>query len=517
MLKYFPFVVMLTLLLMSMLTFAFNIQPIEASPDGFTPHDPILIEDNSEFTLENGVSSGSGTAEDPFIIEKWDINASTVVPSPSFPYGGGIQIRNTNAHFIIRNVWVHDGFWDSHRIDGIFLDSVTNGRIADSRMTNNEYDIFLWHSSHIEIINCSTLNYRSGCIRLSYSSYNNVSYNNITPVNTGIDLWAYCHYNRIVGNEISNNNVGVMVYRSYYNSIANNTILGRMGYMGMEIWRSHNNEMNGNNISNNERGIFLYSHGGESYNNMFVRNVLFDNVYGIYMRYRVEQVRDNLFYHNSLIDNTNQAYVEGHNKWDNGYPSGGNFWSDYVGVDLYGGPYQNETGSDGMGDTPYVIDGNNTDNYPLLLPLTPTPPLVASIIPRDQFGNDIDVFISAADVYVKGSRYPASTDLAIYVIPDGDDPRPESAETVTYKTTDGNGLIAVTLVWTHPLVCGVYGIWLDVNLNEIFDEDDVWNEQAFAVLATHVIPEPSVLISILLWFGALAIFYVNRKRQLYLK
>jgi hypothetical protein len=56
------------------------------------------------------------------------------------------------------------------------------------------------------------------------------------------------------------------------------------------------------------------------------------------------------------------------NIWDDGYPSGGNYWKDYTGVDLYNGPYQNETGSDGIGDTPYTIDANNTDRYPLMAP-----------------------------------------------------------------------------------------------------------------------------------------------------
>jgi len=56
------------------------------------------------------------------------------------------------------------------------------------------------------------------------------------------------------------------------------------------------------------------------------------------------------------------------NIWDNGYPSGGNYWSNYNGTDLYSGPCQNVTGSDGIGDTPYVIDANNQDNYPLMKP-----------------------------------------------------------------------------------------------------------------------------------------------------
>jgi hypothetical protein len=58
--------------------------------------------------------------------------------------------------------------------------------------------------------------------------------------------------------------------------------------------------------------------------------------------------------------------------WDDSYPSGGNYWSDYIDVDVYHGVSQNIAGSDGIGDTPYVIDANNIDHYPLMSPWTPT-------------------------------------------------------------------------------------------------------------------------------------------------
>jgi hypothetical protein len=40
----------------------------------------------------------------------------------------------------------------------------------------------------------------------------------------------------------------------------------------------------------------------------------------------------------------------------------------YKGTDGLRGPFQNETGSDGIGDTPYFIDSKNVDNYPLVKP-----------------------------------------------------------------------------------------------------------------------------------------------------
>src|SRR5438552_18247804 len=70
--------------------------------------------------------------------------------------------------------------------------------------------------------------------------------------------------------------------------------------------------------------------------------------------------------------------------WDDGYPSGGNFWSDYTGVDNCSGPNQDVCPDpDGIGDTPYTIDANNSDRYPLIhLPGNDTvPPSVSNVAP----------------------------------------------------------------------------------------------------------------------------------------
>jgi len=81
---------------------------------------------------------------------------------------------------------------------------------------------------------------------------------------------------------------------------------------------------------------------------------------------------DNVIYHNNFVMNKSQIYIrDSMNVWDNGYPFGGNYWSDYSDVDLYCGPNQNIPSRDGIWDHPYVIDANNTDNYPLKKPYVP--------------------------------------------------------------------------------------------------------------------------------------------------
>lgn len=80
------------------------------------------------------------------------------------------------------------------------------------------------------------------------------------------------------------------------------------------------------------------------------------------------------FYHNSLI--RSQALSDApDNKtlWDNGYPSGGNFWSDYYlyfpngGMDRCSGPSQSLCpAADGIGDKPYNITNIIQDRYPLV-------------------------------------------------------------------------------------------------------------------------------------------------------
>jgi parallel beta-helix repeat protein len=148
---------------------------------------------------------------------------------------------------------------------------------------------------------------------------------------------------------------GISIFRCDSAIIKNNVL--RNNYYGLQLTGSNDSVVSDNLIMNNSYAG-MYIHGGSS-ENVFFENTIEKNIVGSWN----SNSSSNTLYHNNFVNNTSQALIFSPTTWDNGYPSGGNYWSDYTGVDLYSGPYQNETGSDGIGDSPYAIAG---DRYPLM-------------------------------------------------------------------------------------------------------------------------------------------------------
>jgi nitrous oxidase accessory protein NosD len=70
----------------------------------------------------------------------------------------------------------------------------------------------------------------------------------------------------------------------------------------------------------------------------------------------------NTIYCNNLIENSEQAHSGlSTNIWDDNYPTGGNYWSDYE--TRY--PDATEMDSSGIWNTPYLMNQNNADRFPL--------------------------------------------------------------------------------------------------------------------------------------------------------
>jgi len=250
--------------------------------------------------------------------------------------GHGIGLTSSSNCIIANNTVLSNSAY------GIALFQACNNVIRGNRCDlNRDYQINLFTDSCNNTITENTLSgsvYGHGIYIFTRSNNNvvtkNVIFNNS---NSGINLLS-THQNRISDNILKSNRlrglwIGSTSSTSNGNIIANNTVTSHL-LSGIEI-SGDENEIINNTVTGSEDGIYIREGAG------------------------------NRIYHNHL-NNRKNAYDAGSNIWDNCYPSGGNYWSDYPNPDIYSGHEQNELGSDGIGDIPYIIDGNSSDNFPFI-------------------------------------------------------------------------------------------------------------------------------------------------------
>ena len=197
-----------------------------------------------------------------------------------------------------------------------------------------------------------------------------------THFNTQGILLAWTTDSQITNNDISNiYGDGVILNYASNNKITKNNINANSG-AGIRLSYSNQNIVSGNYITRNQMGIYLIHSAS---NNTITENNIADQDIGI----NFYTSSSNLIYHNNFGNNTKQVYdaywetrgqpfsyiPPSENIWDNDYPIGGNYWSNYS--NQY--PDAKELDSSGIWETPYIIDENNQDRYPLLNPLAISP------------------------------------------------------------------------------------------------------------------------------------------------
>ena len=344
-------IVMLFLLLTSMFVLASKTQPAKAeyatisiNADGSIdpPTAPISTVDNGTYILTGNINSlGNGIVvyRNNIVI---DGGGYTLIGTRGGYISDGMELSNI-SNVTIKNIRFVD------YSNGIkFLFSCQHITVQGNNITTNGgVGIWLIDSWSNNIFGNTVTDYVPGQlhlgegIQLDHSDNNSISENSLTCSNRGVDL-SSCAYNIIRRNNISDNYEGILIFRSSLNSISENDIMANEA--GIFLYYAVNNSVYGNNFNNNSQHI--------------------------------------------------TDYIDSQNSLDNGYPSGGNYWSGYTGLDVYSGPYQNETGSDGLGDAPCVIDANNTDNYPLMEPYS-RPHAIAGDINDDGIVDIYDAILLA--------------------------------------------------------------------------------------------------------------------------
>ncbi len=285
----------------------------------------------------------------------------------------------------------------SNRVNEKILYYYRNKKYLGESDFVNAGQIFLINCNNSLISNVNLKNCTNG-IGL-YFSYNNTVLNTNSSYNWGAGIvLLFSNNNSILRNIASNcKTSGILLLFSNNNNITENLVENNGGegiYGSLALcYGSSNNQIRKNHINNNTIGLILFS---TSSNNKISENFFLNNLeHGV----SIGDINSdqNMFYNNIFIGNLINAEDNGtNNMWDNGII--GNYWDDYIGED---------SNNDGIGDTPYQIQGEagSVDNLPIWDDQAPIITIL-SPIGDEVFGIDApDFVIEIVELYLDTMWY----------------------------------------------------------------------------------------------------------------
>lgn len=327
----------------------------------------VLLINSTNILVENlNVSNHCG-----FGVLLWSTTNSTVRNVISSNNANGIGLTLSSGNVVENNtvtdilpqlgIWLQDASYNTLR-NNIMLGNVmsfgvvSNGPSVSIQAWMNDIDnsnridgkpIYYWVDQHnLAVPNDAAVAYLVNC--------SGITIRDLSVSNTLLGITLVNTNNSVIDNVTTHYCVdGVTMVFSNNNSISNSLITDGVWWSSGGVLIGCDNNTIMNSVFSNMLAFQAPSGGPPSGFGLFVIG------------------NNNKVFHNSFMNNT--AHIgtmqssQG-NVWDDSYPSGGNYYSNYTGTNAFCGSYQNVSGSDGIGDTPYIIDPGNQDHYPLIKP-----------------------------------------------------------------------------------------------------------------------------------------------------
>jgi len=354
---------------------------------------------------------------------------------------------------------------------GIEVNGFNDTSISKNTIYDNTYGILL-HDAGWTTMSGNFIANNSNGLYLNGTLCGNTTFTQgIISNNTVGVQFSNVTYSEISETAITYNTFGVQFTETTYSTLSRSNIsYNTQGGIMLTGSSCYNNSITGNNVSLNSIGIYL----SLSKQNSIIKN---DVMYNENSNLWVLGSSDNTIYDNNFIGES-QAFVSASsNFFDNGYPQGGNYWSDYTGTDLCSGPTQDQTGSDGIGDVPYEVGtlSGDFDHYPLMKPT-----FEKDIAVTDVFSSkDLVAMNYTTRIYVRIVNYGSSKQsFNVTAYYNG-----TTLNSTTIFNMSGRSFTTVTLLWrpmglwhdnhTHWIDLGSYTI--NASISELPDEVNTTN------------------------------------------
>jgi parallel beta-helix repeat protein len=404
--------------------------------------DGIIIYYSADNNINNNNISGNGN----YGLDIYSSKNITITNNSFFSRDGiyldGNQLYHFNTHTIPENntVWGNPVKYYKD-CSGLTIDGISIG------------ELILANCDNVTAKNLQLNNNDLG-MEIAFSTNTTISNNEIEFNEYGVEILHSINLN-ITNNDISSNERrGMIIHASQEGEIISNTVLFNSG--GIYLDSASGFWFKENNVSHGDMGIVVDS----SSNNIIEKNDFTLNDY-----YAINMLgSSNTMFHNRFIDNGffaggDQVSGGSGNDWNDQYPIGGNYWSDYSPScpDNFDGSVTPQTSGspDGFCDSQYDIDTSNTDYYPLKSEWVYVPPTPETTLPTINNLQPVNQTTIEENQPVISASYSDGTGInttSVLLMVDGEDVT--SLATVT----------ASGISYTPPAVLadGVHTVYLEV-------------------------------------------------------